>query len=420
MAELLILFLILLCLVLIVSGIMYKCTDGTTNASDFSFKTCFKIGDETDDKPQEVKTAEVTTSPLLSDGFSMGGIVGSSSIGDEDEEELDYASYMDYYNTSSDGVRSREDRYEICAGIRDNLPGGCGADEDLDGNPFDGDEMVYGDKKYTDFIDIDAKNGLGQCAKICYDQDETIDGKPCNAFMMSPGQNADGSPCEPGGGTTCLHDDKTCRLYWSQSKKSDGSQEPNNKKVYRLKTPRAPIDHEGLIERQNQTASKVATFSGKGYSGIDTGLGLGQHNNTFGGWRSIIVPENFCVHGFTGKNLQGTRIGSPFSGMITSRDITYSSGSSATIKSVDIGSWGDGECTFHPRTKTDADADEIESATIDELQPGNGSCVRKKSGYPQAQAALTELCDSNNIACTDYTSDQCTESDNAKQCCIWE
>ena len=53
MAELLILFLILLCLVLIVSGIMYKCTDGTTNASDFSFKTCFKIGDETDDNPRK-------------------------------------------------------------------------------------------------------------------------------------------------------------------------------------------------------------------------------------------------------------------------------------------------------------------------------------------------------------------------------
>ena len=380
---------------------MYKCTDGTTNASDFSFKTCFKIGDETDDKPQEVKTAEVTTSPLLSDGFSMGSIVGSSSIDDEDEEELDYASYMDYYNTSSDRVRSREDRYEICAGIRDNLPGGCGADEDLDGNPFDGDETVYGDKKYIDYIDIDVKNGLGQCAKICYDKDETIDSKPCNAFMMSPGQN----------------DDKTCRLYWSQSKKSGGSQEPNNKKVYRLKTPRAPIDHEGLIETQNQTASKVVVFPGKGYGGIDTGLGLGQHN-TYG--RSIIIPEDFCVHGFTDKNLQGTRIGSPFSGMVTSRDITYSSGSVATIRSVDIGSWGDGECTFHPRDKATADADEIDSATIDELQPGNGSCVRKRSAYPQAQQTETAYCDSNSITCTDYTSDQCTESSNADRCCTWE
>ena len=380
---------------------MYKCTDGTTNASDFSFKTCFKIGDETDDKPQEVKTAEVTTSPLLSDGFSMGSIVGSSSIDDEDEEELDYASYMDYYNTSSDAVRSREDRYEMCAGIRDNLPGGCGADEDLDGNPFDGDETVYGDKKYIDYIDIDVKNGLGQCAKICYDKDETIDSKPCNAFMMSPGQN----------------DDKTCRLYWSQSKKSGGSQEPNNKKVYRLKTPRAPIDHEGLIETQNQTASKVVVFPGKGYGGIDTGLGLGQHN-TYG--RSIIIPEDFCVHGFTDKNLQGTRIGSPFSGMVTSRDITYSSGSVATIRSVDIGSWGDGECTFHPRDKATADADEIDSATIDELQPGNGSCVRKRSAYPQAQQTETAYCDSNSITCTDYTSDQCTESSNADRCCTWE
>ena len=407
MAELLILFLILLCIVLIVSGIMYKCTDGTTNASDFSFKTCFKIGDETGDKPQEVKTTEVTTSPLLSDGFSMGNMVGSSSI-DEDEEELDYASYMDYYNTSSDTVWGREDRYEICKGIRDNLKGGCGADP----------TPVEGDKKYTDYIDIDVKNGLGQCAKICYDQDETIDSKPCNAFMMSPGQNADGSPCFPGGGTTCLHDDKTCRLYWSQSKRPDGGQEPNNKKVYRLKTPRAPIDHEGIIETANETASKVTTYSGKSYGGLDTGLGLGQHNNTFGGWRSIIIPEDFCVHGYTDKNLQGDRIGSPFSGMITSRDITYSSGLGATIKSVDIGSWEDGECTFHPRTKTDAD--EIGSATIDELQPGNGSCVRKLSGYPQAQKTLTEFCDSNNIACTDYTSDQCTDSDNAKRCCTWE
>lgn len=418
MAELLILFLILLCIVLIVSGIMYKCTDGTTNASDFSFKTCFKIGDETGDKPQEVKTTEVTTSPLLSDGFSMGNMVGSSSI-DEDEEQLDYASYMDYYNTSSDTVRSREDRYKICAGIRENLPGGCGADEDLEGNYFDGDEEVEGDKKYIDFIDIDVKNGLGQCAKICYDQDETIDSKPCNAFMMSPGQNADGSPCWPDEGTTCLHDDKTCRLYWSQSKWM-GSQEPNNKKVYRLKTPRAPIDHEGIIETTNQTASKVTTYSGKSYDGLDMGLGLGQHNNTFGGWRSIIIPEDFCVHGYTDKNLQGDRIGNPFSGMITSRDITYSSGLGATIKSVDIGSWEDGECTFHPRTKTVADEDEIDSATIDELQPGNGSCVRKRPAMAQAQATENEFCDSNNIICTNYTSDQCTESDNADRCCTWE
>ena len=69
MAELLILFLILLCIVLIVSGIMYKCTDGTMNASDFSFKGCFSFGDGSDDKPQEDKSAteEVTASPLLSD-----------------------------------------------------------------------------------------------------------------------------------------------------------------------------------------------------------------------------------------------------------------------------------------------------------------------------------------------------------------
>ena len=73
MAELLILFLILLCIVLIVSGIMYKCTDGTMNASDFSFKGCFSFGDGSDDKPQEDKgDTEVAASPLLSNDFSMG------------------------------------------------------------------------------------------------------------------------------------------------------------------------------------------------------------------------------------------------------------------------------------------------------------------------------------------------------------
>ena len=65
MAELLILFLILLCIVLIVSGIMYKCTDGTMNASDFSFKGCFKFGDGSEDKPQEDKGDTEPTVCLL-------------------------------------------------------------------------------------------------------------------------------------------------------------------------------------------------------------------------------------------------------------------------------------------------------------------------------------------------------------------
>ena len=130
MAELLILFLILLCIVLIVSGIMYKCTDGTMNASDLSFKDCFSFGDGSDDKPQEDKgDTEPTVSPLLSNDFSMGNLIGSGSIDNEDDEgEVDYSSYMDYYKSSTTPVRAREDILQVCRGIRDNLPGGCGAD----------------------------------------------------------------------------------------------------------------------------------------------------------------------------------------------------------------------------------------------------------------------------------------------------
>ena len=70
---------------------MYKCTDGTMNASDFSFKGCFSFGDGSDDKPQEDKSAteEVTASPLLSDSSSMGNLIGSGSIDNEDDEGED-------------------------------------------------------------------------------------------------------------------------------------------------------------------------------------------------------------------------------------------------------------------------------------------------------------------------------------------
>jgi hypothetical protein len=385
MAELLILFLILLCIVLIVSGIMYKCTDGTMNASDFSFKGCFSFGDGSDDKPQEDKSAteEVTASPLLSDSSSMGSLIGSGSV-DGDEGDIDYSSYMDYYTSSTKGVKAREDTYQICRGILENKAGGCGADP----------VMVSNDVKiYTDYVDVDARNGVGECAKICYDQDDTIDGRSCNAFKMND-------------------DNKTCRLYWSQSE-SGGDE---SKKVYRLRNPRQPFDHESEVESELQSGSSVVTFSEKNYGGTKTELGIGQHNIRA---ESIIVPEGFCVHGYTEKNLQDDRFGDAFSGMISSRSITYDSGYDTSIKSLNIGTWADGICTYYPIDATAAE--EHGSATLSALQPDSGSsCVRGMAPSSQGITQHNEFCDSNGVVCDGLPYDQCTAGTNRGRCCSWE
>lgn len=370
---------------LIVSGIMYKCTDGTMNASDLSFKDCFSFGDGSDDKPQEDKgDTEVAASPLLSNDFSMGNLIGSGSIDNEDDGETDYGTYMDYYTNSTKGVKVRDDTYQICRGILENKPGGCGADPEIVSN---------GVKIYTDYLDVDARNGVGECAKICYDKDETIDGRSCNAFKMND-------------------DNKTCRLYWSQSE-SGGDE---SKKVYRLKNPRQPFDHESEVESQLQSGSSVVTFSEKNYGGTKTELGIGQHNIRS---ESIIVPEGFCVHGYNKKNLQGERLGDAFSGMISSRSITYDSGYDTYIKSVNIGTWADGICTYYPIDATAAE--EHDSATLPDLQSDSGkSCVRGPAPSAQGQTQHKEFCDSNDIMCTNLSYDQCTADEKTKKCCSWK
>jgi len=388
MAELLILFLILLCIVLIVSGIMYKCTDGTMNASDFSFKDCFSFGDGSDDKPQENKDdTEATVSPLLSNDFSMGNLIGSGSIDNEDDEgEVDYGTYMDYYKSSTTPVRVREDTYKICRGIRDNRPGGCGADPELVSNNI---------KIYTDYVDVNVRNGVGECAKICYDKDETINGKACNAFQMN-------------------NDNKKCRLFWSQSESLDNGGRTN--KVYRLKKPRSPSDHESQLESDYYDGNSVVTFSEKNYSGTKTELGIGQHNIRA---ESIIVPEGFCVHGYKEENLQKDRFGDPFSGMISSRIITYDSGSNTTIKSLNIGTWADGMCTYYPTDATAAE--EHGSATLSAIQPDSGSsCVRGMAPSPQGITQHNEFCDSNGVVCDGLPYDQCTADTNTRKCCSWK
>jgi len=394
MAELLILFLILLCIVLIVSGIMYKCTDGTMNASDFSFKGCFSFGDGSDDKPQEDKSAteEVTASPLLSDSSSMGNLIGSGSIDNEDDEgEVDYSSYMDYYKSSTTPVRAREEILQVCRGIRDNKSGGCGADPVM----VDTDPPI---KIHIDYLDVDAKNGVGECAKICYDQDETIDGKACNAFQMN-------------------NDNKKCRLFWSQSESVDNGGRTN--KVYRLKTTRGSADHESELESKYYNGSNVITFSSTGYKDTKYEFYLGQYNVPHEqGVNSIIIPEDKCVLGFSDKDLGGKRLGSSYFGMDTSRTTLDGSGNPTPIKSVDIGSWEDGICTWYPRDATAAEedgtatidmttstADTADQAPAADSTPATGSCRKTNT----------------NITCRGTRCSEKTDaaSCNSHNCCTW-
>ena len=394
MAELLILFLILLCIVLIVSGIMYKCTDGTMNASDFSFKGCFSFGDGSDDKPQEDKSAteEVTASPLLSDSSSMGNLIGSGSIDNEDDEgEVDYSSYMDYYKSSTTPVRAREEILQVCRGIRDNKSGGCGADPVM----VDTDPPI---KIHIDYLDVDAKNGVGECAKICYDQDETIDGKACNAFQMN-------------------NDNKKCRLFWSQSESVNNGGRTN--KVYRLKTTRGSADHESEIESKYYNGSNVITFSSTGYKDTKYEFYLGQYNVPHEqGVNSIIIPEDKCVLGFSDKDLGGKRLGSSYFGMDTSRTTLDGSGNPTPIKSVDIGSWEDGICTWYPRDATAAEedgtatidmttstADTADQAPAADSTPATGSCRKTNT----------------NITCRGTRCSEKTDaaSCNSHNCCTW-
>ena len=372
---------------------MYKCTDGTMNASDFSFKGCFKFGDESDDKPQEDKSAtteEATTSPLLSDSYSMGSLLGSD-FKDDDDGEVDYSSYMDYYNSSTTGVIAREEIVQVCRGIRDNLPGGCGADPVR----VDTDPPI---KVHIDYLDVDVRDGVGECAKICYDQEETIDGKACNAFQMN-------------------NDNKKCSLFWSQSEREDNGGRTNN--VYRLKTTRGSADHESEIESKYYNGSNVVAFSLADYKDTKYEFAAGQYNIPSDGANSIIIPQDKCVLGFSEQNLQGKRLGSSYFGMDTRRTTIDESGNPTPIKSVDVGTWADGMCTFYPRDATAAEKDN--TATIAAIQEGSDStCVRKMSPRPEGAASLKEFCDSNNILCTDLKFDQCTSDSDTRRCCIWE
>ena len=317
MIEVVVLFFIVIVIVLCFLSIMYKCTDGSMDTNDFSVDTCFKLGDpkKDDDKSSTNKDDSVTESPLLSGGGLVGSLFGSSLS--EDEEDIDYSSYVDYYTISKDGVKVNE--Y---------------GDLDEDGNP-----------DFVDSIEVDA-NGPGECAKICYDNTEDIGGYECNAFKMNS-------------------NDRKCKLYWSQT--SSGETEVEN--VFRLKTPRSPYTHTNqVLSEVEQSGSNVIMYRDPHY----TNPGLLYNSNVYfrygmeegnydlydrgpigspGTWEettsppnSFYIPSGYCVKVFSESQGGGEE---------TEYNISVDDVSDKTIKSFMIGRDSDsGTCEYSENNVT--------------------------------------------------------------------
>jgi hypothetical protein len=276
MIEVVVLFFIVIVIVLCILSIMYKCTDGSMDPNGFSSDTCLKLGDpkkKDDDKSITNKDDSVTESPLLSGGNLSGSLFGSSLSGEEDE--VDYSPYVDYFTISKDGVKV--DIYN---------------DEDGNGEPDQFDSKVIKDV-YSP----------GQCAKVCYEQSEDIDGFDCNAFKM---------------------DGKKCVLYWSQTK--SGVTEDEN--VFRLKLPRTPKTHadQALIDAEQYT-NGVLMYRGVDYTQagllygsnvyMTSGMDAGHYNLSKEGSKlstdingappkSFYIENGYCVKVFDGPNGTGT------------------------------------------------------------------------------------------------------------------
>ena len=309
MIEVVVLFFIVIVIVLCILSIMYKCTDGSMDPNGFSSDTCLKLGDpkkKDDDKSITNKDDSVTESPLLSGGNLSGSLFGSSISGEEDE--VDYSSYVDYYTISKDGVRV--DTFK---------------DLDDDGEPDKFDSKV-----------IDDVYSPGQCAKVCYEQSEDIDGYKCNAFKM---------------------DGKKCVLYWSQTK--SGVTEDEN--VFRLKLPQRPHTHASqALQESTDSGSGVIMFREVDYNqggllynsnvymrmGMDVGHyrlskeGSGNSADINGAPpKSFYIENGYCVKVFDGPDGTGT---------VTEYNTSVPDVSGKTIKSFMVGEYSDGgfDCEY--------------------------------------------------------------------------
>jgi len=287
MIELVVLFLIVIIIVLCILSMMYKCTNGTMATSDFSVDACFDFGlganQNSNANASNKTTPEVTKSPLLSEGGSSDFLFGTGGSGEDDD--VDYSPYVDYYNISNDGVKVK-----------------TYGDSDGDGTP-----------DFVDSVDVEVY-GPGECAKICYEQEQMIDDRSCNAFKMNP-------------------DGQTCTLYWSQSK----SGTTTNENVFRLKQPNAPDTHETDLEiTLTSMNSNVHVFSGTNYEGTHKQYDLDGEYNLDGTYKSIIVPSGRCVEAFSGRSLSGTSDHI----YISRRDL------GSGIKSIRVGNTASGVCEY--------------------------------------------------------------------------
>ena len=247
MIELLILFLIVISIILCIFTLSYKCTNGTMSIDDFKTKNCIDfryILNDDDQKTSENKSKiELPNTPLLSD------TTFETITGDDDN---DYSDYIDYYELSRNPVRADND---------------------------------------TEFKNI-RSDGPGHCAKICYDKDETISGKTCNAF------ESDGR--------------YRCRLYWSTSSIPAGRPRPSfgdtesdrNTISFRLKQTRDLDSHEMKKEQDSQYMSEVIAYPECNYIGTAKTLPYASHT-AISEFKSLIIPNGYFAETYASSDLSG-------------------------------------------------------------------------------------------------------------------
>ena len=247
MIELLILFLIVISIILCIFMLSYKCTNGTMSIDDFKTKNCMDfryILNNEDQKTSDNKSKiELPNTPLLSD------TVFETITGDDD---VDYSDYVDYYELSRKSVR---------------------ADNDTE-------------YKYI------RSDGPGHCAKICYNKEETISGKTCNAF------ESDGK--------------HRCRLYWSTSSFNDNrpgiafdsSTNSDNVISFRLKQTRDLDSHEMKKEQDSQYMSEVIAYPECNYHGTAVNLPYASHMG-LSSFQSLIIPNGYFAETYASSDLSG-------------------------------------------------------------------------------------------------------------------
>ena len=245
MVEIIILFLIVISITLCIFAFSYKCTNGTMSIDDFKTKNCMDfryILNNEDQKTPEKSKIELPNTPLLSDA------VFETIAGDDD---VDYSDYVDYYELSRKSIRA------------DNG---------------------------TEFKNI-RSDGPGHCAKICYDKEETISGKTCNAF------ESDGK--------------HRCRLYWSTSSFRDprlgiafDNTSSNNVISFRLKQTRDLDSHEMKKEQDSQYLSEVIAYPECNYHGMAKSLPIASHMG-LSSFQSLIIPNGYFAETYASSDLSG-------------------------------------------------------------------------------------------------------------------